>query len=191
MIRRFAALVALATAALFVSAGSAAAEYTPSTEQGATSQSTVSEGGAVVFSYDGGDFLPGSRVTISVTYNTNVGGGPGSSGLVLAPRTGVVGSTTANASGNFSTTVELTQAGLATLTASGAARDGGTLNVVTTVRVLASGSAAGSAAGAGSAALPRTGSELGTQLWIGAGLLALGAGLVALSVARRREAARA
>jgi LPXTG-motif cell wall-anchored protein len=49
--------------------------------------------------------------------------------------------------------------------------------------------AAGSSAGA--AALPRTGSDLGTQLWIGAGLLALGGSLVALTVARRRENAHA
>jgi LPXTG-motif cell wall-anchored protein len=187
MLRKLAALVAIATAALFVSAGSASAEYTPTTEQGTTSRSAVGEGGAVLFAYDGGDFAPGARLTISVTYNTNVGGGPGSSGLVLAPRTGVVGTTTADASGNFSTTVELTQPGLATLTASGEARDGGTLNVVTTVRVLAAGSAA---AGAGSAALPRTGSDLGTQLWIAAGLLAVGAGLLALTVARRRETVR-
>lgn len=189
MFRKLAALVALATAALFVSAGSASAEYTPTTESGTTSQSTVTDGGVVDFSYTGGDFLPGTPITISVSYTgSNVGGGRGSSGLLLAPRTGVVGSTTASASGNFSTTVKLTEPGLATLTASGAARDGGTLNVVTQVRVLA---AAGSSAGVGGAALPRTGSDIGTQLWIGAGLLALGVGLVGGTVARRREHARA
>jgi LPXTG-motif cell wall-anchored protein len=189
MFRKLAVLVAIATAALFVSAGSASAEYTPTTEQGTTSRSTVTEGGTVAFSYDGGDFVPGTPITISVTYHNNVGGGAGSSGLMLAPHTAVVGSTTADANGNFETTVELTEPGLATLTASGAARDGGTLNVVTQVRVLAAGSAAG--AGTGSAALPRTGSDIGTQLWIGAGLLALGASLVALTVARKRESARA
>jgi LPXTG-motif cell wall-anchored protein len=190
MFRKLAALVAIATAALFVSAGSASAEYTPTTEQGTTSRSTVTEGGTVVFSYDGGDFVPGTPITISVTYNNNVGGGAGSSGLMLAPRTAVVGTTTADANGNFDTTVELTEPGLATLTASGAARDGGTLNVVTQVRVLAAGSAAGTG-GTGGAALPRTGSDIGTQLWIGAGLLALGASLVALTVARKRERVRA
>jgi LPXTG-motif cell wall-anchored protein len=106
---------------------------------------------------------------------------------MLAPRTAVVGNIRADAKGNFSTEVKLTEPGLATLTASGPDRQGGTLNVVTQVRVLA----AGAAAGTGAAALPRTGSDIGTQLWIGAGLLALGGSIVALTVARRRENARA
>jgi LPXTG-motif cell wall-anchored protein len=174
----------VAAAALFVSAGSASAEYEPSTAQGTTNVSTVSDGGTVNFAYNGGQYLPGTRISVSVTYGgSSVGGGPGSTGLMLAPRTAVVGSATADARGNFSTSVTLTEPGLATLSASGADRNGGTLVVTTQVRVLA----AGAAAGAGGAALPRTGSDLGTQLWIAAGLLALGGSLVALTVARRRE----
>ncbi|HET8617224.1 MAG TPA: hypothetical protein VFL94_17010 [Actinomycetales bacterium] len=169
MFRKLAAIIAVAAAALFVGAGSASA-YTPTTAQGTTSASTVTAGGSVVFSYSGGGYAPGTDITIAVSY--------GQSG-------GVVGSTTADANGNFSTRVTLSQAGTATLIASGAARDGGTLNVTAQVRVLAAGAAAG---GSG---LPRTGSELGTQLWIAGGLLAAGGSLVLLSVARRRQGARA
>jgi LPXTG-motif cell wall-anchored protein len=188
MLRKFAAVVAIALAALFVNAGAASAEYAPGSAQGQTNRSTVTINRAVVFSYHGGQFRPHTVVTVTVTHGArSVGGGPGSTGLMLAPRTAVVGNIHADAKGNFSTEVKLTEPGLATLTASGADRKGGTLNVVTQVRVLG----AGSAAGAGAAALPRTGSDIGTQLWIGAGLLALGGSIVALTVARRRENARA
>jgi LPXTG-motif cell wall-anchored protein len=185
MFRRLAALVAVATAALFVSAASASANYTPDTQPGVTSISVVRANGDVIFQYNRGGYIPGKTVTITVTVpGKNVGGGPGARGLLMAPRTAVVGSVKADAKGNFRTTVTLTTPGLNTLTASGPARNGGMLNVVTQVRVLA----AGSAAGTGAAALPRTGSDLGTQLWIAGGLLAAGGSLVLLSVARRRHA---
>jgi LPXTG-motif cell wall-anchored protein len=188
MVRKLAALVTIAVAALFVSAGAASAEYEPGSAQGVTNRATVSINGHVVFFYTGGQYHPHGPITISVTtHGRSVGGGPGSTGLMLAPRTAVVGNIKADAKGNFSTEVTLSEPGLATLTASGPDRQGGTLNVVTQVRVLA----AGAAAGTGAAALPRTGSDIGTQLWIGAGLLALGGSIVALTVARRRENARA
>ena len=185
MFRRLAALVAIATAALFVSAGAASADYVPGSSQGATNRATVTINGHVVFYYHGRQYAPRGPITITVTnHGRSVGGGPGSTGLMLAPRTDVVGHIRADAKGNFSTEVTLSEPGLATLTASGLDRQGDTLKVVTQVRVLA----AGAAAGTGAAALPRTGSDFGTQLWIAGGLLAAGGGLVLLSVARRRHA---
>jgi LPXTG-motif cell wall-anchored protein len=168
MFRRLAAFVAIAAAALFVSAGSASANYTPTTAPGTTSSSTVHVGGSVVFSYTGGQYAPGTQLTYSVTYGTH---------------TTVVGHGVATAQGNFSTPITLRRPGLATLTATGLTSTGGTLTVTATVRVLAP-----AAAAAGTPALPRTGSDLGTQLWIAGGLLAAGGSLVLLSVSRRRHA---
>lgn len=162
MLRRLAALIAVAAAALFVSAGTASAAYTPTTSTGTVSSATVALGGTVNFC--GGGFAANSAVDIAVD-------------------DAAVGSTTADASGNFCFSVTISSAGTHVLSATGVNADGGT-NVVTATVLGVSGAAAG-----GGAVLPRTGSDLGTQLWIGAGLLALGAGLVALSVARRRETA--
>lgn len=185
MFRRLAALVAIATAALFVSAGSASADYTPDVVPGRVNISVVRVNGQVIFQSARGAFNPHRTVIVTVTVpGKNVGGGPGSQGLLMAPRTEVVGTVKTDAKGNFRTTVTLDTPGLNTLTATGPARDGGTLKVVSQVRVLA----AGAAAGTGAAALPRTGSDLGTQLWIAGGLLAAGGSLVLLSVARRRRA---
>ena len=165
MARRIAALFALALAAFFVApaaAQAAPAGYGPTSQPGSVSSGTVTVGGTVVFS--GGGFAAGATVTIRANGQ-------------------VVGTVTADAQGHFSFTYHADQAGVVKLTATGAKAGGGTLTVHATVRVLAAKSNNAGATGH----LPRTGSELGTQLWLAAGLLALGGGLVAVTVTRRRQ----
>lgn len=170
MVRRLAAVMAVLAAAVFVSAGAASAEYTPTTSTGTVSSATVSAGGSVNFC--GGGFAPSSKISISVNDTA-------------------VGSDTADSGGNFCHRVTIRGAGTFVLSARGVNAQGGTNVVTATVLGVAASTGGGAGAGAGGSGLPRTGSDLGTQLWAGAGLLALGAGLVALSVARRRETATA
>lgn len=160
MLRRLAALIAVAAAALFASAVTASAAYTPTTSTGTVSSTTVALGGTVNFC--GSGFAAGSTIDIALDDVA-------------------VGSDTADGAGKFCFQVEIDTAGTHVLSATGVNALGGTHVVTATVL--------GVTASAGGSALPRTGSDLGTQLWIGAGLLALGGGLVALSVARRRETA--
>jgi LPXTG-motif cell wall-anchored protein len=161
MVRRIAALIAVAAAALFASAGAANA-YTTTTSTGTVSSATVTSGGSVTFC--GGGFEAGSTITITVN-------------------DAAAGTDTASSTGTFCAEVTIQGTGTFLLRAQGVNPDGG-VNVVTATVLGVQAAAAGSGGGA---ALPRTGSDLGTQIWIAAGLLALGGGLVALTVARRRE----
>jgi LPXTG-motif cell wall-anchored protein len=162
MVRRIALFIAVAAAALFASAGAANA-YTSTTSTGTVSSATVTSGGSVNFC--GGGFAAGSSIAITVND-------------VAA------GSDTASSTGSFCHRVTIQGTGTFVLSARGVNAQGGA-NVVTAT-VLGVKAAAAAGAGAGGA-LPRTGSDLGTQIWIAGGLLALGGGLVALTVARRRE----
>jgi LPXTG-motif cell wall-anchored protein len=162
MVRRIALLIAVAAAALFASAGAANA-YTTTTSTGTVSSATVTSGGSVNFC--GGGFAAGSGIAISVN-------------------DAVAGSDTASSSGSFCHRVTIQGTGTFVLSARGVNAQGG-VNVVTATVLGVK--AAGAGAAAGGAVLPRTGSDVGTQMWIAGGLLALGGGLVALTVARRRE----
>jgi LPXTG-motif cell wall-anchored protein len=160
MVRRIAALLAVAAAALFASAGAANA-YTTTTSTGTVSSATVTAGGSVNFC--GGGFAADSSISITVN-------------------DAAAGSDTASSTGTFCHQVTIQGTGTFVLSARGVNPEGGVNVVTATVLGVQAGAAAG-----GGAALPRTGSDLGTQIWIAAGLLALGGGLVALTVARRRE----
>lgn len=160
MIRRLLALVAVSAAALFAFAGPAAAApgYTPTAAAGTVSTSTPQAGGTFVFA--GSGFAPGAVVSISI------------GGKDVANRA-------ANASGAFSARLTAPSTpGTYVVAGTGTGANGGTRTVSATIQVL------GSQAGAG---LPRTGIELGSQLWIAGGLVALGALLISLTAVRRRR----
>lgn len=164
MVRRLLAVLAAVAASFFVLAGPASAAptaYTPTTAPGTVSDASPAAGATFTFAGDG--FAAGATVTITLAGDQ-------------------IATATANSNGAFSVSVKApTAAGTYVLAANGTGADGAPLSVTATIQVLA---ASGSAAG-----LPRTGTEVATQLWIAGGLLALGAGLIALTVVRRRDGA--
>ena len=102
----------------------------------------------------------------------------------------------ADGSGAFSTSVTLTQLGLATITAAGENPSGGTRTLIATVQVVAvgggvGGGGAGNGVGGGASgvggdgSLPNTGASVLLPVTLGAILLLGGAGLV--TVVRRRK----
>ena len=137
--------------------------YGTETAAGSVVPGTTTDGGTVTFSGDG--FASGATITIAEDGE-------------------VEGTVTANSP--FSTTVTVNGVGDAVLTATGADEDGeGNRVVSATVRVLA---ASGGVGGADDG-LAATGADgTGTQVWAGIGLLGVGAGLIALTVSRRRAA---
>ena len=170
--RKLFAILTLALAALLVMPASAHAGngdgYETQTAPGQVDPGTVTDGGQTVFS--GCGFEPGATITIAEDGETE-------------------GTVTAGEDGCFSTTVTVNGAGNSVLTATGASADGGTLVVSATVRVLAASGGAGGTGGDADGGLPRTGAEgTATQVWAGIGLLGLGAGMIALTVSRRRVA---
>jgi len=167
MVRRLLALVAVLAASFFAFAGpAAAADYTPTTVTGAVSDASPAAGHTVLFSAAG--FRASSPVAISI------------SGRHVAD-------VTADAKGAVSASVNApSTSGTYVLAATGVAADGSPRTVAVTIRVLGA-QAASVVPAAGTSALPRTGTEVATQLWIGGGLLAFGAGLVALTIVRRRD----
>lgn len=221
MISRVLATAAAAAATfLTVPAVAAAAPGYPVVTAPATvSASTVGPGGAVVFG--GGGFAAGAAVTTDVTY---ISGGAGQSAPIV---TRVVKTGYANSQGVYTTTLTLTRAGVAQLTATGDKPDNTTLQLTAVVTVTGSVSGSGGSSGSGSgstgsgsgstgsgsgssgsgsgstgtasgnyggwsgvSSLPRTGADnLGTELWIVGGLVAVGAAFVSVSVARRRTRA--
>lgn len=176
MTRRLAALFALAFA-LFSLSTTTAHGYGAVQEPGTVSAGTVESGGSVSFSGDG--FAAGAELEISVSFDDG--------------SVDDLGTVDADDDGAFATEVTLDRSGVAVLSATGADADGGVLTVTAEVRVLAASSGgADDGAGGGDSAggLPRTGADgLGAQVWMGVGLLALGGGLVALTVSRRRTTA--
>lgn len=179
MTRRLAALFALAFA-LFSLSTTTAHGYGAVQEPGTVSAGTVESGGSVSFSGDG--FAAGAELEISVSFDDG--------------SVDDLGTVDADDDGAFATEVTLDRSGVAVLSATGADADGGVLTVTAEVRVLAASSGDDGAdddgAGGGDSAggLPRTGADgLGAQVWMGVGLLALGGGLVALTVSRRRTTA--
>ncbi|GAB2683790.1 LPXTG cell wall anchor domain-containing protein [Thalassiella azotivora] len=165
MFRRITAILALALATVLGLASASHSYPAPPSDTGVVSDGTVAPGEAFTFSADG--FRAGSTVRIEVL------------------GTSYAQSTTANEDGEVAARISLTESGTYTIQASGVAPDGSARVVTASVRVVAG---AGGGAGSGDE-LPRTGSSTATQVWAGLGLLGLGAGMVALTVARRRQGA--
>jgi hypothetical protein len=186
------ALLLAAVGLSLLAAQPASAEPYPAPAPPATvSDGTVSDDGAVTFSGTG--FIPGETINIDVTYHSSSAAGlPGTTGrssefvnvgfvtAALPVPEAVVATTTANGSGSFSVRVQLTQVGVAALTAIGVI-SGHTVSA--SVRVLARGRSDGS----GLAVTGDSGSRLAYQ--IGGALVAilLGTALIWFGARRRRR----
>jgi hypothetical protein len=192
--RKFVSAVAI-TAGLTLLAGPAFAQttttedpYPPSTGGLTVSETTVSPGEAFTVSGSGAE--PGATVTFTLRRassalgaNRAVAAGPRLAGLVAAVRPQAqsvsLGSTTANAEGEYSATLRI-PLGTAPGVYSRIASSGGEVLAVVTIRVVAA------AGGVGD--LPFTGGNVLPGLAIGATLIVAG-GLLLLSLKRRRSAA--
>jgi len=154
------------------------------------STATVSDGGQVAF--DGNGFAAGEPIVIDLVYVAPQAAGArtdrhrATGGFVtvhFAPPRAVVKTINAETDGTFHTTVTLTTPGIATVTARGTMSG---VTAVATVTVLA---AAAADSGNGPT-LARTGTDGRLYGWgIGSGLVAilLGAGLIGITVKRRRR----
>jgi LPXTG cell wall anchor motif len=164
-------------------------KYPPKSDNLTVSESTVSPGESFTVSGDGAE--PGATVTFTLKRSSSALGadralaaGAGMARLVAAVRpqaqsSVTLGSTTANAAGQFSATLTIpsgTDPGLYTVTAT----SGGDVLAVVTIRV--------AAASGGIGDLPFTGGNVLPGLAIGASLIVAG-GLLLLSLKRRRSAA--
>jgi LPXTG cell wall anchor motif len=189
--RRVASALAIA-AGLTLIAGPAFAqqdeEYPPTSDKLTVSESTVSPGESFTVAGDGAE--PGATVSFTLKRSSSALGanralaaGPGLGQLVAAvgpqAQSSVpLGSTTADADGEFSATLTIpsgTAPGVYTVSAI----SGGDVLAVVTIRVAAAG---------GVGDLPFTGGNVLPGLAIGAALIVAG-GLLLLSLKRRRSAA--
>jgi hypothetical protein len=164
-------------------------EYPPTSDKLTVSESTLSPGESFTVSGDGAE--PGATVTFTLKRSSSsalganraLAAGPGLGQLVAAVQPQAqssvpLGSTTADADGEFSATLTIpsgTDPGVYTVTAS----SGGAVLAVVTIRVVAAG---------GVGDLPFTGGNVLPGLAIGATLIVAG-GLLLLSLKRRRSAA--
>jgi LPXTG cell wall anchor motif len=188
--RKLVSALTVAAGLTMLASPATAQPYPPTSDEGLTvSESTVTPGQQITVSGDGAE--PGATVTITLTRSSTslgaghrvVAAGPVLAGLVAASRplaqsSVVLGRTTADDDGSFSTTVTIpssTDPGVYTLSAI----SGGEVLSVATLRVVA-------AAGG----LPFTGTDVGPGLAIGAGLIVAG-GLLLLAVRRRRSSVAA
>jgi hypothetical protein len=185
--RRLVSALTVAAGLTLLAAPAHAQPYPPATSGLTVSESTVSPGERFTVAGDGAE--PGATVTFKLTPTNSAAGagsrvvaaGPGLARAMAAVRPQAqssisLGSTTANADGEFSATLTVpagTDPGVYTLTAS----SGGEILAVVTIRVAAASSAGG---------LPFTGSDVGPGLAVGAILIVAG-GLLLLAVRRRRR----
>lgn len=143
------------------------------------------------FIFSGSGMNPGEPVDIFITNEAPAAAGiGGTTGGRLGAAQGVIVlgatfnlSTTADADGNFSVPVTLSEPGTYTLTATG--RISGT-QVTAVVTVVAA--AADVEAVATGENLPETGADASLLLWGAAGVGALGLGAASIAVSRRRKA---
>jgi hypothetical protein len=184
----FSALAVAAVLTLLLAIPAHAQPYPPAKSGLTVSETTLSPGESFTLSGDGAD--PGATVTFTLKRSSSalggsrvVAAGPRLARLVAAVRPQAqssvsLGSTTANADGEYSATLTIpsgTQPGVYTLTAS----SGGEVLDVVTIRV---------AAASGVGDLPFTGGNVLPGLAIGATLILAG-GLLLLSLKRRRPVA--
>lgn len=180
MIRRVLTLLMVAFG-VFIGFGSSAYAYTPVNDSATVSDSTVAQGGTTTVSADG--YAPNSDVIITLTGNGQQ----------------VYLQTAADANGMVSERVSFGSlpAGTYMITITGQDISGNPVVKSTSVMIVSSGGstddatggATGGAVSGSGSGLAMTGAGVGPQLWLGAGLVGLGAVLVALTVVRRRVVA--
>ncbi|KAD3515254.1 LPXTG cell wall anchor domain-containing protein [Arthrobacter yangruifuii] len=189
----------LAGSLAFVGAGAAnAVSSYPAPVTGSVSATIVTPGATIVFS--GAGFTGGEQIRIDVTYANDpqiVAGTGISSPIILAQLVGT-NTVVANPDGSFSADVTLGDApGTYTLTATGLTSGHQVTAAVVVDPAAAGGAGTGSGAGTGVGTgtnasadngLANTGADSAMMLWGAAGVLALGAGVATVTVARRKNA---
>ena len=193
--KKTASALVLAGSLTFFGAGAAnAVDNYPAPVPGGVSDATVAPGATVAFS--GSGFAPGEVISVTVDYSNDpvVVPGSGINGLIILAEVVNTFTTNADASGNFSTNVALGEAGTYTLTATGL-ESGRTVTAVVSVDPAFAGDGSGSGNGtnngeadANADGLANTGADSGMLLWGAAGILALGAGVTSVALARRKSA---
>ena len=189
--------LALAGSLAFVGAGAANAVNSypappAGSVTGSVSATIVTPGATIVFS--GSGFTGGERIVIDVTYNNDpqVVAGTGVNGPIILNQLISSNTVTANADGTFAADVTLGDApGTYTLMATG--QTSGHQVTASVVVDPAAGNAAGTGNGAGANAgedsgLANTGADSAMLLWGAAGIVAVGAGVASVAVARRKNA---
>jgi hypothetical protein len=172
---------ALITGALLTATPVAHAEPYPAGEPGLTSDTTlIATGGSVQLTGTG--YGPNDDVSIDAVYISALGhlGRTAPGPLHRFP----VGSTQANAEGEWSTTINLSQTGVATLTATGSPSG---VVLTTTVRVVTELPLEDDGDPNTGGGLPITGTRLTTTLIIGTLAVLTGALLIWLPLANRRR----
>lgn len=196
------AALTLAGSIALLGAAPAMATYVPTPPQAAVSDGTVGPGES--FTFRGNGPFAGETLTIRVTPgNPPAAGGATIGGTSVSLRIPVFAeaqtlSAQADAQGNFSVPITITEAGTYLITATGNT-SGNTVGPVTVVVDPAyasglsdtSGGGAGLADTNGGAALANTGADSGLILWTLVGAGALAAGAASVVVVRRRAKSEA
>ena len=190
--KKTASALVLAGSLAFFGAGAAnAVSNYPAPTPGGVSDATVAPGETVTFG--GSGFTPGEAVRVDVDYSNTpvVVPGTGVNGVIILAELINSFTTTADAQGAFSTPVPLGEAGTYTLTATGLASGKTVTSVVSVDPAFAEGSGSGTGNGGSEAdanGLANTGADSAMLLWGAAGIVAVGAGVASVAVARRKNA---
>ena len=188
--KKTASALVLAGSLAFFGAGAAnAVENYPAPTPGGVSDATVAPGATVTFSGTG--FTPGEAVRVDVDYSNTpvVVPGTGVNGVIILAELVSTFTTNADAQGGFSTPITLNEAGTYTLTATGL-ESGKVVTAVVSVDPAFAETAGNGGAGsnADEAGLANTGADSAMLLWGAAGIVAVGAGVASVAVARRKNA---
>ena len=195
--KKTASALVLAGSLAFFGAGAAnAVQNYPAPAPGGVSDATVAPGATVTFG--GSGFTPGEAVRVDVDYSNTpvVVPGTGVNGVIILAELINSFTTTADSQGVFSTPVTLGEAGTYTLTATGLTSGKTTSSVVSVDPAFANdGSGSGNGSGTGNGGsnanddgLANTGADSAMLLWGAAGIVAVGAGVASVAVARRKNA---
>ncbi|MBO0896446.1 peptidase [Arthrobacter sunyaminii] len=181
--KKTASALVLAGSLTFFGAGAAnAVQNYPAPTPGGVSDNTVAPGATVTFS--GSGFIPGEAIRVDVDYSNTpvIVPGSGVNSVIILSELINTFTTNSDAQGEFSTAITLGEAGTYTLTATGLESG----KVVTSVVEVDP--AFGDDNDAKDDGLADTGADSAMLLWGAAGIVAVGAGVASVAVARRRNA---
>lgn len=177
MLRRILLALGLALVGLFAVSGVASATpypAPPGPPAVTVNQTIIVNGGVVIFA--GGGFTPGETINITIVYNAPPSGLRANAALRLAVKAAESQTTTADASGNFSSDVKLTQTGTATITAVGLT-SGKTVSLTVTVVAPGSSTTSETTTGGGVVTTETTESLIAGAGTDGSGLASTGASI--------------
>ena len=187
--KKTASALVLAGSLAFFGAGAAhAVENYPAPAPGGVSDATVAPGSTITFG--GSGFTPGEAIRVDVDYSNTpvVVPGTGVNSVIILAELISSFTTNADAQGSFSTPVTLGEAGTYTLTATGLT-SGKTVSAVVSVDpAFANDGADNGGTDADDNGLANTGADSAMLLWGAAGIVAVGAGVASVAVARRKNA---